>query len=383
MAKLGADVLRGLGEARGQLRRQAAGRAGNALPGLRAGGQSVPGQEGVARGRAFQPPEIRHGGVRRGPQLGYGRLLTVHGAVHVVDHAAHGEDHRRRGRGRPGQQRALIVEAAAQAGDRVRTRGQPVAHLTGRCQALGGQPSRQDAALGGGDPLQVGELLLDAQQVDVGGPEIAAQECLVGPQLELALAQAFALGARLDGAGFICQPHAVAPGPDDELPQRPRARVGVQLGGLVDGAEARPRLQQRQPLVQRVELPGDRGRALAVQVDGLLRPIAQLLQLAQPQAGRIGLQAVDRRRRLLRDERDLTIELAHLVREEAGTILCAGQARASGVGVEAGLAQRRHGDTGRLEVALLLVQPCRPPGRLPAGRAVLPVADPNSAPAGP
>ena len=174
-----------------------------------------------------------------------------------------------------------------------------------RRQALGGQPSRQDAALGGGDPLQVGELLLDAQQVDVGGPEIAAQERLVGPQLELALAQAVALGARLDGAGLVRQPHAVAPGPDDELPQRPRTRVGVQLGRLVDGAEARPGLQQRQPLVQRVELAGDGDGALAVQIDGLLRPVAQLPQLAQPQAGRIGLQAVGRRRRLLRDERDL------------------------------------------------------------------------------
>ena len=98
--------------------------------------------------------------------------------------------------------------------------------------AFGRQPPWQDAALGGGDALEVGELLFDAQEVDVGGAQIAAQERLVGPQLELALAQAVALGTWVDGAGLVGQPYALTPGSDDELPQSPRTRVGVELGSI-------------------------------------------------------------------------------------------------------------------------------------------------------
>ena len=251
-------------------------------------------------------------------QLGDRRLLTVDRAVEIVDHRAHGADHRRGCRCWPRQQRALIVETAPHAGDGSRARVKAAVELLDGGYAIGREPTRQDALLRGGDALEVGQLPLNAQKVDVGSAQIAAQKGVIGLQLDLTLVEAVGLGTRFDAAGFVGQPHAVAPGPHDEFTERARSRVGIELGRFVDRAQAYPGLQQCQPLVQRVELAGDGNRALPVEVDGLLHPIAQLTKLGHPQRGRICLQTIGWGRRLLGQKRDLTVERADLLGEEIG-----------------------------------------------------------------
>ena len=308
-------------------------------------------------------------GARSGAQPGDRRLLAVDRAVEVVDHVAHGADDRGRGRRRPGQQRALIVEAAAQARDGLRARIQPVADLAGP------QPGPRW-------PAVAAECHARWRQSPAGSR--AASRCPAGrcrrrgdccagtPRRPAARAGACA-GCRSPERGSM----ALASFASRTL-SRPvrttnsrsaRARGSASSSAASSTAPRRALACSSASLWFRVSSwPGDGDGTLAVQIDGLLRPVAELPQLVQPQACGIGLEAVGRQPAAAGRARAISRSSLRTssVKKRARSSTPARRVRRVSASNRAWRSADMR-DAGRLEVSARPGRAARPPDRLPAG----------------
>ena len=255
-----------------------------------------------------------------------------------------------------GSRGALVVQAPAHVGQRRGTAGQALALLVEQVEGLGRQPCRQRLALCD-DAVQVGELLFDPEQLDVGGAQAAAQEGLVGLQLEQALAHLLRRRVGIQLAGLVRQPHAFASGPLDEVAQRVGTWIGRQFGRLVQGHQTDACLQQRYPFVQQGEPGRDFTGTLAQQVQGRLGRCPQLLKQPKADPGRVLLECCRRGRRQRRELGDLGVDLGKLVPKIADPAVRGRQPGPPGIGLEPGLAEGVDRQVGAIHVGLFGAQP--------------------------